>query len=300
MLEHNPSKKLKANEGFETNFSEQKARWEVSLNGSKLLEYVYGEVDDINPSFRLVKTTDEHTISLYRPWDHPWHPGLFFSWKYINGYNFWEAKYHGEQNRVVTDSFIPMEEGSIGFRQALSYINHEGENLLQEKRVVTVEEELDGYLIHWQASYTPTNNAVTLSSSENTEKTPWGGYGGLSCRLSRNLLRPAITTDLGSYTAEEAFSIPFKWCDYSGKLDGYIEEEWAGICIFDHPLNMRYPSPKLTYDYKDMQFMTAAILFNKPYLLNMSETLHLNYSFYIHDNKAEKENLNRIWNKLRS
>ncbi|MCM3439324.1 PmoA family protein [Metabacillus halosaccharovorans] len=282
---------------FETIYSENEALWKVNMDGSTILEYVYGEVEDPNPSFRLVKTKAGHMITLYRPWDHPWHPGMFFSWKYINGLNFWESMYHGKKNIAVTDSFIPLEE-KVGFQQNLSYITYQGETLLKEKRMIQIETGYEGYFIHWEGSFTPTNGPITLDRTENTKESPWGGYAGLSCRLNRNFLGPVITTDLGVYEAEDAFSKSFKWCDYSGKLDGFIQEHWAGICMFDHHSNVRHPSPMLTYDYKDMQFLSTGFLFNEPYVLNMGETLQLNYTFYIHDGQVQGENLKKIWEKI--
>lgn len=281
-----------------TNFDQEKSLWNVYLNDLRILAYGYGEEDDPNPSFHVVKTIEGHQLTLYRPWDHPWHNGLFFSWKYINKFNFWEAIYHGENNVVVTDMFTPFENEEIGFNQKLSYITYEGDKLLNENRTVQIQSESQGYLIHWKSSFFTENGSITLESSENTERTPWGGYGGLSCRLNRNFLSPVITTDLGVYSANDAFAKPFKWCDYSGQLDGFTKERWAGICIMDHPSNQRFPSPKLTYDYKDMQFISSAMLFNQPYVLNEGEELSLNYSFYIHDGAANKEELGKIWGKI--
>ena len=283
--------------GLQTNFSEEEGLWELSLNGLKVLEYVYRVPEDPNPSFRLVKTAGGQSITLYHPWDHPWHTGIFFSWKYINGLNFWESMYHGKKNVAVTDSFLPLENDA-GFRQTLSYRSYEGETLVKESRVIRIEQESEGYLIHWNGSFTAAgNSSITLDRTEYTENTPWGGYAGLSCRFDRNFLGPVITTDRGNYTAEEAYAKPFKWCDYSGKLDGYVEEKWAGVCLMDHFSNLRHPSPMLTYDYKDLQFLHAAFLLEKPYVLEKGETLELNYTFYVHDGKAESNLLNSIWEK---
>ncbi|WP_078551729.1 PmoA family protein [Bacillus alkalicellulosilyticus] len=282
---------------FKSKYSEQDALWEVTLNGTKILEYVYGAEGDINPSFRLVKTTGDHTITIYRPWDHPWHPGLFFSWKYINGFNFWEAKYHGEDNKVKTDSFSPLADGQ-GFEQTLTYITQEEQTVVNETRIIRLEEDGEGYLIHWDASFTTPENEITFDRTEQTKEAPWGGYAGLSCRLHRNYLGPTITTDLGEFTADDAHAKSFKWCDYAGKLDGYTEEQWAGICLIDHPANERHPSPKLTYDYKDMQFLSAAFLFDKPYVLKKGETLRLQYTFYVHDGKIQKESMSNILDRL--
>ena len=42
------------------------------------------------PYFHPVCLTDGTELTWHRPPDHPWHYGLWFSWKYINGLNYWE------------------------------------------------------------------------------------------------------------------------------------------------------------------------------------------------------------------
>ncbi|GAB2539067.1 DUF6807 family protein [Gracilibacillus alcaliphilus] len=273
--------------------------WEVKYNDETLLEYVFNEPEDINPAFRLVKTFNGHLITLYRPWDHPWHPGLFFSWKYINGFNFWEAAYHGEQNKIISEYFTPINK-DIGFEQGLVYIDQTGNKLLNEHRKIHIEKSKDGYFIDWEAAFQPIEQDVMLDRTKNTVKAPWGGYAGLSCRLNRNFLNPVITADLGEFTADVAFAKKFKWCDYSGKLDGFTKDLWAGICLIESNQNIRFPSKKLTYDYKDMQFLSAAILFDQPLNLRMGETLHLNYSLFIHDGQWNQHFSDLFNNKINS
>lgn len=280
---------------FQVQYDPAAKLWEVRANDVTILQYVYGEEKDVNPSFRDVKTTSGEQITLYRPWDHPWHPGLFFSWKYIDGLNFWESMYAGQKNVPVTKSFTSNDKNT-GFTQTLEYVTHEGNVLLHEDRQINIHEVEGGYTIEGQFSFTPAGgNDVTLDRTVVTEETPWGGYAGFSCRLARNFLNPVIATDQGTFTADEAHGKAFKWCDYAGKIDGYTEEKWAGVTLLDHPDNPRHPTKMLTYDYKDMQFLSAAFLYDEPYVLKAGETLTLRYSFYIHDGKIAPEQLERIW-----
>ncbi|MBO9599457.1 MAG: PmoA family protein [Cohnella sp.] len=278
-------------------YDQDQALWQLSSDSGILLEYIHGEADDPNPSFRQVKTPEGHAIALYRPWDHPWHPGLFFSWKYLNGLNFWESMHAGQRNVAVTERFLPVEGREPGFRQRIAYVTHMGEALLREERTVSVVPlpESDGYLIRWHSEFAPVSGDVTLDRTEATEQSPWGGYAGLSCRMARNYLGPDITTDEGALRAEEAHGRPFRWCDYSGKLDGYLEKRRAGVCLMDAPGNPRHPTRMLTYDYKDMQFLHAAFLYGEPYTLRAGETLTLDYGIFVHDGGAVPATLERIY-----
>ncbi|MCI3926263.1 PmoA family protein [Paenibacillus sp. TRM 82003] len=280
-------------------YDAERSLWSLkSADGAPLLEYVFGEADDPNPSFRTVRTPAGHDVALYRPWDHPWHPGLFFSWKYINGLNFWESMYHGQRNVAVTDAFEPDADGGAGFRQSLSYVAEAGETLVREERRVTVEPGAaeGGYVIRWSASFVSATGAdVTLDRTVITEQSPWGGYAGLSCRLARNLLGPVVTTNEGVFDAGTAHAKPYRWCDYAGKLDGFTTPRWAGVALLDSPANPRHPTHVLTYDYKDMQFLQAAFLCHEPYVLKPGETLKLEYALYVHDGEASAEELESVW-----
>ena len=50
------------------------------------------------PYWEPVCTPDGATISISSPNDHNWHRGLWMTWKYINGVNFWEGPFSGERS----------------------------------------------------------------------------------------------------------------------------------------------------------------------------------------------------------
>src|SRR5512143_2167480 len=42
------------------------------------------------PFFHPLTGADGRVLTNFKPEDHPWHYGLWFSWKYINHVNYWE------------------------------------------------------------------------------------------------------------------------------------------------------------------------------------------------------------------
>ena len=53
------------------------------------------------PFFHPLCTPAGHCISIFEPHDHPWHRGLWFTIKLINGENFWEENVeHGVQKTL--------------------------------------------------------------------------------------------------------------------------------------------------------------------------------------------------------
>ena len=46
--------------------------------------------DQPKPHFHPVALPDGRVLTWDRPPDHVWHHGLWFSWKFINGLNYWE------------------------------------------------------------------------------------------------------------------------------------------------------------------------------------------------------------------
>ncbi|HEV8378205.1 MAG TPA: DUF6807 family protein, partial [Tepidisphaeraceae bacterium] len=63
-------------------------------------KYVYGGKP--KPFFHPLSTPAGHCLSIFEPHDHPWHRGLWFTIKLINGENFWEENVeHGTQKTLA-------------------------------------------------------------------------------------------------------------------------------------------------------------------------------------------------------
>lgn len=132
------------------------------------------------------------SLVIAAPDDHPWHYGLWFSWKYINGSNYWEqdresGKSEGE-TRWTVSNLRTRKDGSASLALAITYTNQNGQLDLTENRTITVSKPAkDGsYRIDWDAVFTAGPAGATL------DRTPMpgepkgqvnGGYGGLGLRL---------------------------------------------------------------------------------------------------------------------
>ena len=62
------------------------------LHEGKIIWKLNFDKEQDKPYFHPLKTPNGYELTLERPKDHPWHRGLWFSWKYINGINYWEEK----------------------------------------------------------------------------------------------------------------------------------------------------------------------------------------------------------------
>jgi hypothetical protein len=115
----------------------------------------------------------------------------------------------------------------------------------------------------------------------------WGGYAGLSVRMAKTT-RGFEYVDSEGRKDKQIHGKKARWVDFSGELPGGKE---AGIAIFDHPDNLRHPSP--WYVEKGMPYFSPAVLFNKPYEIAARESLELWYRILIHPGRADKKTLEK-------
>ncbi len=228
-------------------------------------------------------------ITLYRPFDHVWHLGMYFAWKYINGVNVWEGRDAGEAyggTRHVDLDRISDEAAGAGVRHAIDWIDSDGTPLLRDRRAVLVRpaDSSSYHVIDWGFEFTPQRDVVRLD-----RKVEWGGYAGLSVRLPRSFLAPRVLNAEDDRDTAETSRACSRWTDYSGWIDGKENKTWGGVTIIEHPSNPRYPTPWLTYDSRDLQFLNAAFLRDEPYELRRGDTLRLAYRVLVHWGEGDPE-----------
>ena len=122
----------------------------------------------------------------------------------------------------------------------------------------------------------------------------WGGYAGLSYRPVRDFSRPQVTNSDGE--TEDIRAKPTRWLDLTDQMDGH-RDTWAGVCLMDHPANLRHPVPANFHkpDWCHLRWSQLALLFEDNYTLPDRESLDLRYRVVVHDGKADVARLNRIW-----
>ncbi|MBQ1429545.1 MAG: PmoA family protein, partial [Kiritimatiellae bacterium] len=164
-------------------------------------------------------------LTIARPRDHVWHLGFFWSWKYINGRNFWEPRDKGAVNRVVSHAETATKDGAV-FEAELSY-ELDGRPILRERRTVKATVKPDGdYSFDWTGRFEALDKLAFTASVPKWDKVKginnYCGYAGFSMRLAGNdSFEYAFTNALGSVNQRG-------YGDVSPRIDVYAKSKRTG------------------------------------------------------------------------
>ncbi len=236
--------------------------------------------------FHPVRTPHGHTLSITEPYDHIWHRGLWFTFKYVNGDNFWEER-EGYASQVVAGvpELTHGDTESLTISTAINWERPGGDGaVLAERRTITYREEADTRVFDWSTVIT----AQVDVEIDRTPYTTWGGYGGLSFRGSRSWHVERFLLPSGPVERLQP-GVQGEWCDLSGSIDGGPGLK-GGLAMLDHPDNPRYPTPWYSGSGSGT-FINAALLFHEPMSLGEGEELRLRYRVLVHDDVWESDRL---------
>lgn len=246
---------------------------------------------DPKPSFYPLNTLDGVTLTDYRPDDHRWHRALWFSWKYINGLNYWEEDPISGKSEGVTQvtgiEFKLHTDFSAKIKIDLNYHPSEDPVLLSEERWIEISAPSTinkSYTIQWHSRFTSKDYEVFLDRTPiegEPEGVPWGGYAGLSVRFSPKLVDWSIVDSEGRMNLE-ANQKHASWVHFSGKDPS--SNRVGGIRIADQPGNPRHPTPWYVIMGQNPAFgyFSPAFLFFEPYTMKANSQLDLRYDILIH------------------
>jgi hypothetical protein len=272
------------------------------LNNGRIVWQLNFDKKQGKPYFHPVCLTDGTELTWHRPPDHPWHYGLWFSWKYINGLNYWEEDPKTGLSQGLTEiksiEVNPRDDYSTQIAMQLSYSPPEGSEVLKEDRRIDVSapDETGRYRIDWNSRFTAGAADVLL------DRTPiagekggqsWGGYAGLSVRIAKNTTNWRLI-DSEAREDLQVHGQKARWMDFGGRAAG---SEDFSIAIFDHPDNPRHPSPGFVIMDPKVPFgyFSPALLFNKPYTLPAGKSFSLKYRILIYPGRADKNVLEAEW-----
>ena len=218
------------------------------------------------PHVHPLKTPSGLCLTRVEPEDHPWHRGLWFTIKYVNGENFWEeAPPYGvlRHRDDTTVEWIRPDKQSVAIRE--------------QRRLTHVDLGDGAYAIDLSFDLEPQAHTIL----DRTEFTTWGGYGGLSFRGAGDWADTRLLLDDGS-EHERVLGTRSRWCDLSSTT--------AGIAVFDRPTNPSHPVPwygssrAATYgDEGWSNFLNAAFLWDGPMAVGGGEVLRFRYRVVVHD-----------------
>jgi len=233
---------------------------------------------------------------LTRPWpvpagyskaDHPWHKALWWSFKILNGSNFWEENQQGTEPTRVDITHSP--EGDAQIDLAILYHLPNQAPVLQEKRRIRVSKPDDSgsYTIKWQAHFSALGPKEVVFAKYR--------YGGLSLRMAANLNEaPAwqFLTNTEKATANGT-SVPTRWMAYQGSAPN---KQLATLAIFDHPDNPGHPATWLVRD--NYPYMNPTFPGQNSLTLKPKESLTLRYGILVHQGDITKAQIEQQWKRF--
>ena len=237
---------------------------------------------------------------LTRPWpipkgysrsDHVWHRALWWSWKAIDGVNYWEKNQQGTD--PVKVKVTTNKDGSARILMTISYHLPDKPPVAAEERLIEVgpPDATGSYLIKWQATFTPAGKKDVVFNRNS--------YGGFAIRMAAEFCgdpkagKPGWTFIRGE--EPKAGKGRSRWMAYCGVAQN---GKPAGIAIFDHPGNPRHPA--LWQTRSQYPYLNPSFTCKEDYTLSPGESLRLKYGVLVHDGKATPETLERAWKSFAS
>jgi type 1 glutamine amidotransferase len=280
-----------------TNYSWNQSDTTLSLMNNSDIIWQYNFNNRFGKTYFHPVSVRNSTLTCASPPDHPWHNGLWFSWKYVNGVNYWEylndfksdeSGYKSEGNTNLQKIDIARNtDFSADIRMEFLYIPEGGNAVMSEKRDIHISPPLsDGsYFIDHENICTPLIDEVILDRTP-VEVEPggksWGGYAGLSIRFNQDLTSPEIIvpTESGSYRKNNWLYMGFN------TLTG----DTAGICILQ---NIKFTTQVTSWyviNNPDIPFFyySPAVLFDSRIVLKKGDSLNLKYRVWIIPGKTGK------------
>ncbi len=251
------------------------------------------------PFFDPLTAQDGVALTTFGPKDHPWHYGLWFSWKYINKVNYWEqdrttGKAEG-RTRWAPPRIRTRDDGLMSLALNLDYVDPTGTEVLKERRNITVSSpEADGsYTIDWQATFTAGSNAVVLDRTPMPNEPDGqvnGGYAGMSIRLAGEPVEITLVTTNGAITefANNRARPDSPALAANCRIDG---QPVGSVAMLSAESNIDEGFPWYAVMTGEMRFFCSAVLAPKPLTLAPGEQLKLTYRIIVRSEPWTPESL---------
>ena len=254
------------------------------LNGKDVWRLNYSQTNDTKPYFSILGPVAGPNLVCVKPKDHVWHYGLWFSWKFINGVNYWEEN-NGKAEGKTTwapPTIQTNDDGAATVAFAIRY-----GDVLKESRTLLISkpDPEGGYTIDWSSTFT----AVTAAKLD--RYLPWGGYAGMSARLSQSFTNVQSLTTQGPVDfAGNKTHVDASAAEQNGTIDGQdygiamvAEGTWYMICN---------PNPP------NFVYFNDAVLYKNPKELKVGESFSLRYRIYVHKGRWNADKLKSLKSPL--
>jgi hypothetical protein len=249
------------------------------------------------PFFHPLTVAGGPSFTSFKPDDHPWHYGLWFSWKYVyppdsaEHVNYWEEDTNTglAQGRTLWDApaIETKPNGAATIHLQLRYVAPSQHLDMTENREIEVSAPRpDGsYQIHWRAHFAVGDRALVL------DRTPLlgeprgqsnGGYGGFALRMpgppvTISMLSTAgpLTNFVSDRARPNAAATAFNY------LDG--DKVVGGVALIPEPPIAGPDAPWYLVNNVTYRLACAAILQPKPIHHAADDQFDLNYTVVLRE-----------------
>lgn len=232
-------------------------------------------------------TVNNTVITCVSPPDHPWHLGMWFCWKYINGLNYWEyltenrsAKtgYKSEgTTEIMEKEIIRNPDFTSDIKLRINYHPLNGATVLSEERNyhVTVPDKDGSYVIEENHLFQALADSVILDRTPVSRPVGGrvsGGYAGLSIRFNQDFTVPVLRSSSDSTECAKCNWQYYGFQSLSGHQVGVVIEQdpqYTPVSCSWYVIN----DPKIPFYY-----YSPAVLFDHKVILKKGENLRLKYT----------------------
>lgn len=263
----------------------------MEYNGS-ILWTLNHDAAEGKPYIHPMAATNGTQFTGLRPEDHPWHRGVWFSWKYINGVNYWEESRETGlsqgRTRLLSTERTVLASQAVQIDQTLDYApGANAEAVLAESRkvVLSAPDEAGVYTVDWSAEFRALTDVKldrTPIEGEPNGKS-YGGYAGLSVRMNKNMHKGGFINQSG-LPDREGHGKASDWVLYK-------HESGSSLLFMDHPDNLNYPAK---WYVVRMPYYSPSLLFDAPLELAAGETLSLKYRMVVSPTAISAEAANAL------
>ncbi|MFT3868494.1 MAG: PmoA family protein [Nibricoccus sp.] len=254
------------------------------------------------PFFHPLSVGGKSSLTDFKPGDHPWHYGLWFSWKYINRVNYWEEDRTSGRAEGATHWTTPVIEtepdGTAIVRFAVHYVHPSGRVDVSETREIKISAPAkDGsYAIDWHGHFQAGIAGVDLDRTplpNEPNGQPGGGYAGLSLRLaSLPVVFSAVTSHgvISEYKQDRSRPTASVVAFNLKKESEFL----GGVAIMDDSKNSDHEASWYIANSTQMHWACAAVLAPKPLHYEPGAEWDLRYRILLRPAEWTPEDLRKL------
>jgi hypothetical protein len=290
--------------------SEEKLHWDASCDktfalklGDKIVWQFHADpAEEAKPYFHPLAVAGGLPLTTPKPKDHPWHLAHWFSWKYINGVNYWEHDANGKPAGVTaweTPAKDLHGDGSAEIKMNLVYYPNTTPDkpvLKEQRTIIIAAPAADGsYTLDWTQDFTAATD-VKLDRTPVTSEpggAVWGGYAGLAIRFNGDMTD--IQFAASDWTKKrDRQHFRFDLLDSpSLEFNGILDGKEYGVAITSSPKNFG-TGDWYVINEQHFKYMNPVILLREPHSVKEGETFTLKHRVYVHPGRWNDEKIRSL------